>query len=1142
MTPFVLFMLLFGGVLASTSGSGSGAADLEDEIEDEDEDDDRESPRSGEGDFLLGTDGDDTLEGGDGDDTLAGLAGDDALTGGAGNDVLEGGEGRDVLADDRGSDTASGGAGLDLMMFTDEMQGAPDVVDGGDGNDILWGDDGDTLTGGANADIFVVPIGDEGADPVTITDLDFTRFTDQDVPDRVVFVTPEGEIIPRSAFFDGSLAVGIGDIADGSGSFVVNGNDTIAIIEGYSAEELLYDTIWVGNFSPALTGFYDGDDDLTGTEGRDELFGGNGMDTLIGLGGGDYLDGQADDDVIIGVDGPGAETVGDTLVGNGGDDTLRGDEGDALAGGLGNDRYELVVPDGEGDFEPMRIYTYDLQGNEGGRETITLVTADGTPLSAAEAVAGGAVTEAEDGSGTALVFNGTVIAVVEGIAPDDMGPPSDWLGNLGPATPLAAAPPPPAATEITVLSSSGTGEVMNEAYFGGNMVFSVNTIDGVPKPTFGPAAEALDISHLRFPAGQGDAGDLEVDGEGFLNILVMEQGADGEYELRDELVSALEWARENDAQLTLVLPTKNYTVAEYEGLDEDIERFAEAVVRDYADVVEAFEIGNEYWSMGETAYGSKADVAAGALARGMEAAGVEDDDQAAILVQMASPFAGSEFHVSIDDRPFAQRVDLANQTIIDQLGDDARDAIDGVVEHYYFDKQVLGFEGTTGEVNFISRDFSTWDEAFDKELDLYITEWNVRTSTTSETGLRSASVMLEMTSNMSDLGVDAAHVWPVQHNTPTDLAGKQQEDVITDAEGRVINTINGAAFDLMSSSLVGLEALDTELSLEDGSFTFHAWQGEDSTVVYVASRATDTLDLDLDLSELVPEYVEASAIRISADFSTNSSDGVHFVPGEGYQEAESLLIDGQRYYINENDVRAALTDLEIDGTTVPVTLRPFEVIEITFDTTGIDAPPPEPEAPEGLTVTGTPGADTLTGGDGDDTLDGLAGDDTLTGAKGDDRVLGGEGDDRLRGWGGADYLKGADGDDQISGNQGDDTLAGSLGNDTLNGAEDDDELNGMVGDDSVVGGPGADTVTGWFGADIFALAGGDLTGGDVVTDFTPGEDVIEVDLPGIAGLSDVSFVAGEDGITVRFGSEGSLLLQGDLRIADVNAARNFVFL
>lgn len=64
----------------------------------------------------------------------------------------------------------------------------------------------------------------------------------------------------------------------------------------------------------------------------------------------------------------------------------------------------------------------------------------------------------------------------------------------------------------------------------------------------------------------------------------------------------------------------------------------------------------------------------------------------------------------------------------------------------------------------------------------------------------------------------------------------------------------------------------------------------------------------------------------------------------------------------------------------------------------------------------------------------------------------------------------------------------------------------------------------------------------MVTDFTPGVDVIEVDLPGISGLDDVSFVAGDDGITLRFGSQGSLLLQGDLRLADVTAARNFVFL
>ncbi|WP_203595413.1 hypothetical protein [Salipiger sp. PrR002] len=514
-------------------------------------------------------------------------------------------------------------------------------------------------------------------------------------------------------------------------------------------------------------------------------------------------------------------------------------------------------------------------------------------------------------------------------------------GSLWPATARAEAPPAFNGTHISVTAATGTGEWLDGAFFGGNLVFSVNTESGLPLDNFGAAADALDISHLRFPAGQGDSGDLEEDGDGFLNILQMKR-SDGAWVLRQELTDMLDWARENGAQVTLVLPTKNYSVAEFEALDDDIARFAQTVMTDYSDVVEAFEIGNEYWSMGETAYGSKADVAAVALARGMEDAGFGEEDQAAIIVQMASPFAGSEYHGSVDDRPYLQRVQDANRTIIAQLGTEAREAIDGVVEHYYYNKTVTEFEGTSGEMNFIDRDYAVWDEAFDKDLDLYITEWNVRTSDTTETGLRSASVLVEMVARMNALGVDAAHVWPVQHNTPTDLAGKQHEEVITDAEGRVLNTINGATFDLMSSSLPGLELLDTDLSIEDGSFTFHAWQSEDSTVVYVASRATDTIELELDLGALVPGYTSASAVKIGADVSANSSDGVHYVPGEGFQEADSLLVNGQRYSINENDVRAELTDIAVNSTTVQVTLDPFEVIEISFDTSGSGGAAPEP--------------------------------------------------------------------------------------------------------------------------------------------------------------------------------------------------------
>ncbi len=1121
---FYLSSLLLGALLWSLAGgtsSASGSGEAPDE----------EAPNSA-GDLAEGL-----LLGTAGDDVLIGTGGDETLDGGPGDDLLVGGGGHHLIVDALGSDTAEGGAGSDFIVMADDMPGAPDSLDGGAGIDLLWGDDGDTLTGSGGADLFIVPVGQEGAEPVTITDLDFTRLTDQDVPDRVVFVTPEGEIIPRAAFFDGTLAAGIGDMPDGSGAGVYMNGEVVAVIEGYTAEELFYETIWIGNFSSALNATFEGDDLLVGTVERDDFFGGPGADVLIGRGGGDYLDGQAGDDFVSGVDAEGAETVGDTLVGNAGDDILFGDEGDHLAGGAGNDFYDIVVPQGDDAFTPLTLHTYELTGNDGGPELISLMRADGTLLSAEEAYDNLTVAEAADGSGAALIYDGIVLAVIRGVDAAALGDPAGWLGNLGELTPVASAPPAFDGTHISVVAGTGTGQTLDGAYFGGNLVFSVNTDDGVPLDNFGTAADALDITHLRFPAGQGDSGDLEVDGEGFLDVLQM-QRVDGEWQLRQEVADMLDWARENGAQVTLVLPTKNYTVAEYEALSGDIAGFAKTVMRDYSDVVEAFEIGNEYWSMGETAYGTKADVAAVALAQGMQDAGFAGDDQAAILVQMASPFAGSEYHVSVDDRPYLERVQGANRAIIDQLGAGARDAIDGVVEHYYYDKQVTEFEGSSGEMNFINRDYAVWDEEFDKELDLYITEWNVRTSDTTETGLRSASVMVEMTSNMNELGVDAAHVWPVQHNTPTDLAGKQTEDVITDAEGRVLNTINGATFDLMSSSLPGLELLDTQLSIEDGSFTFHAWQSDDSTVIYVASRATETIELELDLSTLVPDYTSASAVKLGADLSSNSSDGVHYVPGEGFQEADSLLVNGQRYYINENDVRAVLTDLAVTGTTVPITLDPFEVIEITFVTSDVAVIPPESG---GAQIAGSAGPDTLEGGDGDDTLEGLGGDDRLVGGKGDDHAYGGEGDDRLLGWGGNDYLKGNEGNDLISGNQGNDTLVGSEGDDTLTGNEDDDELNGMIGNDSLSGGSGADTLTGWSGRDIFVLEEGDLTGGDVITDFTPGEDVIEVDLPGIDGLADVSFVAGEAGILVTFGAQGSLLLQGDLRIADVNAARNFSF-
>ena len=157
---------------------------------------------------------------------------------------------------------------------------------------------------------------------------------------------------------------------------------------------------------------------------------------------------------------------------------------------------------------------------------------------------------------------------------------------------------------------------------------------------------------------------------------------------------------------------------------------------------------------------------------------------------------------------------------------------------------------------------------------------------------------------------------------------------------------------------------------------------------------------------------------------------------------------------------------------------------------------------------GGAGKDTIRGGRGNDFIRGGAGDDILYGGRGRDVIKGGQGNDTIYGGRGADFLSGGAGDDVIyggrgndfiSGGKGNDRLFGGAGNDNLCGCEGDDflrggrgndVLNGDKGNDILVGGFGDDTLTGGEGKDRFRFAPG--TGTDTITDFTVGEDLIEL--------------------------------------------------
>lgn len=204
----------------------------------------------------------DWLAGGNGDDSISGGAGVDIITGGAGDDTLLGGAGGDVLIGSTGADQIYGGAGNDFLdgvspdegqsladAFNTDERGeitqtiqtnfgsaattedinrfmrdlasqdgtdAPDALYGGVGEDILAGNDGDTLSGGADEDIFIVPW-QAGNDPVTITDYD---------------TAAEGVYIQITGDIEAAYDFGLRDADDGSGVEVVLDGDTVALLTG----------------------------------------------------------------------------------------------------------------------------------------------------------------------------------------------------------------------------------------------------------------------------------------------------------------------------------------------------------------------------------------------------------------------------------------------------------------------------------------------------------------------------------------------------------------------------------------------------------------------------------------------------------------------------------------------------------------------------------------------------------------------------------------------------------------------------------------------------------------------------------------------------------------------------------------------
>ena len=493
--------------------------------------------------------------------------------------------------------------------------------------------------------------------------------------------------------------------------------------------------------------------------------------------------------------------------------------------------------------------------------------------------------------------------------------------------------------QLTLSGFSSSGSFVSKSMFGANAVFS-RTDDGAPSEAYTSAASNLGVTSVRFGGGQSDLapqkvygpGEVPVDGEDWINIVAMPDG-----NLRPELVNFFEWCSNGGGGgpeadpvcAVLVIPTKHLNTEDYVGFADDISAFVTTVMAQYGHLIEAFQIGNEHWDIGETAYGQRASIAAEAIETGMIEAGIDTADQPSIIVQMATAGnTGSEFQATPGVHDFRQRNDDANQQIIDQLSDTARNAIDGVTEHYYYNKSHYEFGTHSNEVNFIDRDFDVWTEAFAKDLDLHITEWNIRTTTVAQHGFVAGSTLIRQFENMIDLGVDAANIWALDYHSRTALTLETDDGARVDGQGRMMNSSQAAAFDLMAGSIAGKELISASFLETFPELAVAAYADQDTTVLYVSSRTLDVMDVTLDLSAMFQNYGAITGVKVSLD--TNSANGLQWDNGIA---ADAVTIDGDPYFYNEHDVDVLFSDLTFsDVSNISFDLKPFEFVELTIET------------------------------------------------------------------------------------------------------------------------------------------------------------------------------------------------------------------
>jgi Ca2+-binding RTX toxin-like protein len=260
------------------------------------------------------------LGGGEGADTLQGSAANDILIGGIGGDRLEGGAGNDtyVFAHSHGTDRIADSGSTGVRAGSSAFDAAKAARDGLGGDRLLFGAgiEIEDLVLQREEDVMTVYVADQSNLGVPLAE----------ITDRIEIEGWENagtrvELLQFTNGFDLDISA-------------IEETHLGADVLGDGSETPVDDTLIGSENADWMDGFA-GNDLLTGLDGNDILFGRDGDDTLEAGRGNDLMSGGAGNDVLRG------DAGSDIMTGGAGDDDLSGGTGDdVLMGGTGNDRLD----------------------------------------------------------------------------------------------------------------------------------------------------------------------------------------------------------------------------------------------------------------------------------------------------------------------------------------------------------------------------------------------------------------------------------------------------------------------------------------------------------------------------------------------------------------------------------------------------------------------------------------------------------------------------------------------------------------------------------------------------------------------------------------------------------------------------------